>query len=145
MRLLLALDFVDSTERLLAAVVPLAKATGGTVHLLHVAEPDPSFVGFEAGPDVVRDQVAHQFRDERRMLESHAAALGREGIETHVRMVRGPVATSILAEAQAIDAEIIVMGTHGRSALYEAVVGSVSHGVLLGTRVPVLLVPVKKV
>jgi hypothetical protein len=29
MRLLLALDFVDATERILAAVVPLAKGTGG--------------------------------------------------------------------------------------------------------------------
>ena len=145
MRLLLALDFVDTTERLLAAVVPLAKGTGATVHLLHVAEPDPSFVGFEAGPEVVRDQVAHQIRDERRMLDAHAAALGSDGIEAHVRMVRGPVAKSILSEAAAVAADIIVMGTHGRSALYEAVVGSVSHGVLLGTRVPVLLVPVKKV
>lgn len=144
MRLLLALDFVDQTERILEAVVPLARATGATVHLLHVAEPDPSFVGFEAGPEVVREQIAHQDVDERRMLEAHATALAAAGITAEIRLLHGPVAKTILAEARTAGVDLIVMGTHGRSALYEAVVGSVSHGVLLESTLPVLLVPVKK-
>lgn len=145
MRLLLALDFVDTTERILEVVAPLARATGATVHLLHVAEPDPSFVGFDAGPAVVREQIAHQYQDEERMLQAHAAALREGGVEAHIRLVQGPGSKTILSEASAIGADMIVMGTHGRSAFYEAVVGSVSHGVLLETRVPVLLVPVKKI
>jgi nucleotide-binding universal stress UspA family protein len=144
MRLLLALDFVDATERLLDVVVPLARATGATVHLLHVAEPDPSFVGFDAGPAVVREQIAHQFQDEDRRLEAHATALRQAGVEANTHLLHGPGAKTILAQARAIGADMIVMGTHRRSALYEAVVGSVSHGVLLETSVPVLLVPVKK-
>lgn len=144
MRLLVALDFADATERLLAVAENAAKASGAAVYLIHVAEPNPAFVGYEAGPDVVRDQVAHEFRDQHRMLQAHADKLRAAGIEATALLVQGPTAKMILQEAERLNIDQIIMGTHGRTAVMDILVGSVSHAVLRNTSLPVLLVPVRR-
>ncbi|HUR37611.1 MAG TPA: universal stress protein [Terriglobales bacterium] len=144
MRILVALDFADSTGRLLEVAMQQAKPCGATVYLVHVAEPDPSFVGYEAGPDVVRDQVAQEFREQHRMLQTHADALRASGLDATALLVQGPTAKTILAEAERLQIDMIVMGTHGRTAVMDILVGSVSHAVLRNTALPILLVPVKR-
>jgi nucleotide-binding universal stress UspA family protein len=144
MRLLVPIDFNDATDKVLAVVRQNISATGGTVVLLHVAEPDPAFVGYKTGPGVVRDQVAHEFREQHRLLQAHADVLRGEGIDATALLVQGQIARTIVAEAERVGAEMIVMGTHGRGAMFSLVVGSVSHAVLQFTRVPVLLVPLRR-
>lgn len=144
MQFLVALDFADVTDQLLEVARKSALASGATVYLIHVAEPNPAFVGYEAGPDVVRDQVAHEYREQHRMLQAHADTLRAAGVNATALLVQGPTATTILAEAERVQADCIVMGTHGRSSVMEVLVGSVSHAVLRNTTLPVLLVPVKR-
>lgn len=144
MRLLVALDFADATERLLAVAQNAAKASGAEVYLIHVAEPNPAFVGYEAGPDVVRDQVAQEFREQHRMLQGHADKMRAAGIEATALLVQGPTAKMILQEAERLNIDQIIMGTHGRTAVMDILVGSVSHAVLRNTGLPVLLVPVRR-
>jgi nucleotide-binding universal stress UspA family protein len=69
MNLLAAVDFSPVSERVLEVARELAWDEGARVLLLHVAEPDPAFVGYEAGPQVVRDQVAEEFRGQRKALQ----------------------------------------------------------------------------
>jgi nucleotide-binding universal stress UspA family protein len=143
-RLLVAIDFADSTKRLLAVARNTAQATNAEVYLVHVAEPDPTFVGFEAGPQVVREQVAQEFREQHRALQAHAEEFRAAGVNTTALLVQGPTAKTILAEAARLNADLIIMGTHGRTALADILVGSVSHAVLRNADLPVLLVPVRK-
>lgn len=144
MRFLVAIDFADVTEQLLAVAQKSAKASGAAVYLVHVAEPDPAFVGYEAGSGAVRDQVAHEYREQHRMLQAHAESMRATGVEVTALLVQGATAKSILAEAERLEAECIVMGTHGRSSVMEVLVGGVSHAVLRNTTIPVLLVPVRR-
>lgn len=144
MRLLVPLDLGDTTERVLAVVRRVAQATGGAVVLMHVAEPDPAFVGYEAGPQVVREQVAREYRDEHRALQAHADTLRAEGFDTTALLMQGPTAKTILAEAERLGVDLIVMGTHGHGAMFDLVVGGVSDAVLRHSVVPVLLVPLRK-
>jgi nucleotide-binding universal stress UspA family protein len=144
MRILVAIDFADSTGYLLAIARNTARAMGAEVFLLHVAEPDPSFVGYEAGPQVVREQVAHEFREQHRALQAFADDLRAAAIDATALLVQGPTAKTILGEAERLGAELIVMGTHGRSAVLDIVVGGVSHAVLRHSELPVLLVPMRK-
>lgn len=146
MRLLVPLDLSSATDRVLDAVRAVArdKAPGVEAWLLHVAEPDPAFVGYEAGSAAVRDQVAHEYRDEHRRVQALAEALRSEGIRATALTIRGPTAATILAECQRLGAELIVMATHGRGAVFDLLVGSVSHAVLREARVPVLLVPARE-
>ncbi|MCE3001393.1 MAG: universal stress protein [Xanthomonadaceae bacterium] len=143
MRLLVPLDLSAATPAVLAAVRGIAAREATQVYLLHVAEPDPAFVGYEAGTDTVRDQVAHEYRGQHRDLQAHAEALRADGIAATALLIRGPVAQTILREAQRLPADLLVMATHGHGAVFDLLVGSVSHAVLRGTTVPLLLVPVR--
>jgi nucleotide-binding universal stress UspA family protein len=143
MRLLVPLDLSSATDRVLATTRTVARNRNAEVWLLHVAEPDPAFVGYEAGSEAVRDVIAHEYRDEHRTLQGYAQALRDDGIETTALTIRGPTAATILAEANRLGVELIVMATHGRGAMFDLLVGSVSHAVLRETRVPVLLVPAR--
>ncbi|MEO5935726.1 MAG: universal stress protein [Terriglobales bacterium] len=144
MRLLVAIDFADVTETILKVAGSVAKTTGAAVYIIHVAEPDPSFVGYQAGPDVVRDQVAHEFREQHRALQANAERMRSGGLEATALLVQGPTAKTLLNEADRLQIDLIVMGTHGRSSVMEVLVGSVSHAVLRITTIPVLLVPVRR-
>jgi nucleotide-binding universal stress UspA family protein len=143
MRLLVPIDLSPATAPVLAAVRRIAACDGAQVVLLHVAEPDPAFVGYEAGSDAVRDQVAHEYRDQHRQLQAHAEALRADGIAASALLIRGPTAQTILREAGRLPADLLVMATHGHGAVFDLLVGSVSHAVLRGTTVPLLLVPVR--
>ncbi len=142
MNILAAVDFSAFTEPILAAVERIAAAVPeARIWLLHVAEPDPSFVGYEAGPDVVRDQVAAEYREERQRLQGYADGLRRAGREVSGVVVPGAIAETILAEAEAREAQLIVMGSHGHGTFAELIVGGVSKVVLRKAKCPVLIIP----
>lgn len=144
MKLLVPVDFSDVTPRLVEAAIAQAEGREAHVWLVHAVEPEPDFVGYDAGPDVVRDQVAHQLREERHQLEELTQELRAAGITVTATVRQAPVVDTILAQADAHDVDLIIMGTHGRGVVYQVLVGSVSEGVLHRTRRPVLFVPAKK-
>ncbi len=140
MSLLVALDFSSVSDAQLEIVSRLARPNRD-VYLLHVAEPDPSFIGMEAGPVEVRDQVAREFQQEHEKLHAMADRLRDAGYEVTALLVQGPTVQTILKEAEKVGAEVIVVGSHGRGKLFDLVVGSVSAGVIRKAKVPVLVVP----
>ncbi|MDQ3199415.1 MAG: universal stress protein [Verrucomicrobiota bacterium] len=144
MRFLVPVDLSEATPQVLAVARRAAKASRGSVVLLHIAEPDPAFVGYEAGPPVVRDQVAQEYREQHRALQAHAEEFRADGIETTPLVIQGQIAKCILKEAERVGAELIVMGTHGHGAVFDLIVGGVSHAVLRQTTIPILFVPLRK-
>lgn len=144
MRFLVPVDLSDATPHVLAIARRAAQASGSSVVLLHVAAPNPDFVGYEAGPGVVREQVAHEYREQHGVLHSHAEAFRADGIDTTALLIQGQTARCILKEAERVGADLIIMGTHGHGAMFDLIVGSVGHGVLRDTPLPVLLVPLRK-
>jgi len=143
MRLLLPLDLSTATHRVLATTRAVVRDTKAEVWLLYVAEPDPAFVGYQAGSEAVRDVIAQEYREEHRKLQEYAQALRADGIEATALTIRGPTAPTILTEASRLGVELIVMATHGRGAVFDLLVGSVSYAVLRDARVPVLMVPAR--
>ena len=142
MNILAAVDFSGFTGPILAAVDRIATELPETrIWLLHVAEPNPSFVGYEAGPAVVRDQVAAEYRRERQQLQACAARLERPGREVTSLVVPGAIAEVILGEATRWGIDLIVMGSHGYGTLAELIVGGVSKVVLRKAGCPVLIIP----
>jgi nucleotide-binding universal stress UspA family protein len=141
MTVLLAVDFSPVTDRTIAAVRRSGAGAGTRVVVLHVSEPDPDFVGWEAGPDVVRDQVATSLRREKHQVEEIAAALRAEGLDAIGLAVQGPIVATILAEAARVGADLIAIGSHGHGAAYDLTVGSISAGVIRAATVPVLVAP----
>jgi nucleotide-binding universal stress UspA family protein len=139
--ILACVDFSDVEGRVIDAAASLARALAGELHVLHVAAPDPAFVGWEAGPKTVRDQVAATLREEHRRVEALAEQATKKQVTAHPHTVRGPTAETLLREAERLRADIIVIGSHGHGPLHDLLVGSVAAGVLRGAKVPVLVVP----
>ncbi len=148
--ILVALDFSDSSQKVLDAAIQVAKGRSGQIVLLHVVAPDPDFVTFDPGPQHERDWRAQHIKEQRAHMEELRDDLrGRDDlstdeIEVKTVVAEGGTTDKIIEEAGRFSADFIVMGTHGHSAVYEALVGSVAHSVLRYATIPVLLVPVRE-
>lgn len=139
--ILVPMDLKVETSRVLDSATQVAQAFGAKLWLLHVAAPDPDFVGYEAGPQYIRDVRAEALKEERAKMHRMVAELAVSKIETQPIMVMGPTVETILGEAERIHADLIVMGTHGRRGLAKAFLGSTSDDVLRANRFSVLIVP----
>ncbi|MCB0794957.1 MAG: universal stress protein [Flavobacteriales bacterium] len=139
--ILVPLDLSPISERTASSGAHLAKALQATLWLIHVAAPEPDFVGLRTGPEHVRAHRAETLRQEHRVLQNMADALKKEGIDARALLVQGPTTETILEEATRLNADMIVMGSHGKGGLMKALVGSVTKEVLARAVVPVLIVP----
>ena len=143
MILLVPIDLSDDTGRILDQAKALAESVQGTLILIHVAEPDPDFVGYDTGPDVVRDHVAHSMRQEHQAIQQHAEQLRDKGLDTTALLVQGSTVETILEEVEKRNADMIVMGSHGHGAMHNLLLGSVSEGVVRHATCPIVLVPTR--
>ncbi len=143
--ILAALDFSDVTGAVVTEATALARAFGTPVYLLHVEAPEPAFIGYEPGPQSVRDQVAHSVAENRRRAHAIRDELVQQELDAHSITVQGPTGEKILSEAKRLEAGIIVMGSHGHSAMHDLLAGSVTKQVLNHAHCPVLVIPSRPV
>ncbi len=139
--ILVPIDLSPSSEGVFALACLFAKRLECRLWLIHVAAPDPDFVGYGVGPQYVREQRAGELRKEHVDLQSMAKRAEAHGISVEALLMQGPTAETLLQESGRLKADLIVMGSHGHGALYSAVMGSTSHQVLQDSRVPILIVP----
>lgn len=141
--ILVAIDFSDVTNKTIETAAEIALSFSSKLWLIHVAAPDPEFIGYETGPQTERNWRAATLRKEHRDIQAKASELESKGINVTSLLIQGDTAEAILAQANKLQADLIVIGSHGRSALYKTLVGSVSEGVIRQSSCPVLLVPAK--
>lgn len=140
-RVLVCVDLSEVTDAVVEQGALIAGALGAEVRLLHVGAPDPDFVGYRAGPDSVRDEVARTLREEHRALDRLVARFQAAKVVAKHLMVQGATVSTILEQAESFGADLLVLGSHGHGALFTLVAGSVTQGVLRAATVPVLVVP----
>lgn len=140
-KILVPVDFSRVTEATLATAGKMAGAWGSELLLLHVAAPEPEFVGYETGPASVRQAVAHQLSAQHQQLQSLRQTMSAQGVKVTALLIQGYVTEKILAEAERWPADLIIMGSHGHGGLHHVLMGSVAEGVLRKARCPVMLVP----
>lgn len=141
MQILVAVDFSTVTDRVMDVTRELAARAASHVYVLHVAEPEPDFVGYDTGPDVVRDQVAAEYHREHRRVQSLAESLRASDINATALLIQGSIVETVVSEADRLQADIIVVGSHGHGAIFDLLVGSISEGLVRHSRRPVLVVP----
>ena len=141
---LVGVDFSPVHEMAVKTAAGLAKALNAELVLIHVASAEPDFVGYEPGPEVVRESVAHVMRAHHRKLQEVESHLRNEGLKVRALMIQGGIADKLIEEAKKIGAEWMVLGSHGHGALHHALLGSVSHSVVKHAPCPVVIVPSPK-
>lgn len=139
--LLVALDFSSVTEELLKTAENMA-GENAKVYFLHVAAPDPDFVGLGVGPEYVRDERAEILRGEHEKLAKYKSDFLAKGINAEALLVAGPTVQTILEEAKKLNADLLIIGKKGHSVIYELIIGSVCQGVVEKITIPTLIIPV---
>lgn len=135
------LDFLHQTDAVLAEAVSLAQATEARLVLLHVVPP-PAIIGHSLALAMTGAEfVATAEKEAANLLLALQRALRDRGVTAHAVHVTGEPVDNILEQAQRLDANFIVMGSHGHVAFYDLIVGSTASGVLKGAKCPVIIVP----
>jgi len=144
MKLLVCVDLSESTEIIVKKIEEIAIALSAKVWLLHNAVPEPDFVEFKVDPQAARESLAKKFHGEHRQIQELANRMRKAGLDTTALLVHGATVETILKEASELEVDMIVVGSHGRGAMHQLLVGSVSEGVLRKSRCPILIVPTHK-
>ena len=158
-RILVPIDFSDVTPQVIDLARQLAKALDAEIHLVHVKEltaaAAPGMLGyglagmpelapmagvpvpgFEPMPETLPEDEGQTSK-----LAKWQAEIAQDNIKVSLHEPTGIVAEEILDQAAELNADLIVMGTHGHGAMYNLLVGSATKGVLKHSTRPVLLVP----
>jgi nucleotide-binding universal stress UspA family protein len=138
--ILVPLDGSALSEQALPVAARLAHAAGAALHIAHVhtfATANPITV---EGMPVIDDELRSLAADhERAYLERVAAPLAAARLAPLTALLEGPVAPTLAAHARAIDADLIVLTSHGHSGFTHLWLGSVAETLVRGSGVPLLL------
>src|SRR4030095_3573700 len=108
--ILVTIDFEKEANLLVEKARELATKFGSKVWLLHVAAPDPDFVGYAPGPqneiDFRSDELKHEFR----IIEQYAHQLTLAGIAAEGLLIKGPTVPTILQKIENLDIDLVIIG-----------------------------------
>ncbi len=142
-RILVPIDFSNAAELVIKQAIRFAKFTEGKVMLIHVASPEPDFIGDDVGPQVLRDQKAKRLRDQHQQIQEFAKEFEKENIQVTPLLIQGVTVDEIINEQKKFKSGITIMGSHGHTAMYNLLMGSVVEGVIRKSNVPVMVIPIK--
>ncbi len=131
----LAVDGSSDSDAATGAAVELSSRLGAPLHVLHVAA--VSLSPFSLNPGEA-SAVAEDFRRTLDETVAHIQQLGGSVADAQLR--EGDPVTEIVSLCREVQAGIAVLGTRGRSRVRQAILGSVSSGVVRESPCPVLLV-----
>jgi nucleotide-binding universal stress UspA family protein len=140
-KILVATDFSEGSDQALSQAIELGNQAGASMELVHVRELGTG--GFPFGPLSPEDGsgvIAHADLELARRRDRVVAA----GMQCHYRCLEGSPANEIVQRAGETNADLIVIGTHGRRGLAHAMLGSVAERVVQHADCPVLTVPFGK-
>ncbi|SDQ75427.1 Nucleotide-binding universal stress protein, UspA family [Chryseobacterium soldanellicola] len=140
--IVLPVDFGDKTEQLVDGAVKFAKEINGKIFLIHVAPTDIGFaigdMGFQYFPEVEQNEI----REELIQLNKIEQRILAHDIECEHLLKQGLAKDTILEYCKVKNANYIVMGSHGRSGIYDVFVGSLTKGLTKDSHIPVLVLPI---
>ncbi|MBK7398799.1 MAG: universal stress protein [Myxococcales bacterium] len=136
--ILVPVDFLETSTKALDYALDLAAKVGAEVTALH-AYVIP-VVGFPDGALIATAEMASRILDaSQKALQELIEPRKARGVKIHVLLHQDEPRTAVLKVCKEVGADLIVMGTHGRSGLPRALLGSVAEGVLRRADVPVLI------
>lgn len=141
--ILVPTDFSPCSREAVKLAAEIAQESGGVLHLLHVVEVpaglEPHSLVHVDGVrnSVTVEQAAHEAAEQ--LLAEHRGAIG-SAVQVHTLSITGEAVPDVLAMAEKLGADLLVVGTHGRRGLSHLLLGSVAERLVRLANVPVLTV-----
>jgi nucleotide-binding universal stress UspA family protein len=141
-RILHATDYSKASERALQETVDFAKQNDAEMLVVHVIQP---VVPYVAGEDIGAAELYVKLEEStkqeaQRSMDKLMQRLERLGVKAKSLLLRGIPADQIVKAAKNRKADMIVIGTHGRTGLSKLFMGSVASRVISTAPSPVLTV-----
>lgn len=132
-RILCATDFSDSSKYALQFAVAIAKRHQATIELLHVMEPSAySGERLESEEVTFTEKMYNRLRECTRDIP--------EEVRINLKTIAGIPYMEIIRRAKQIDADLIIIGTHGRTGIRHMLIGSVAEKIVRTAPCPVMTV-----
>jgi nucleotide-binding universal stress UspA family protein len=142
-RILVAVDGSHTSRRAFEAALALAKAHGAQLRPFYVVENTPIY--FEApgyDPSVLRNRLIEEGKE---LGAECATAMAEQGVKGELVVGEASslddVSTAVLKAGAQFNADLLVMGTHGRRGVQRLILGSVAERCVREASLPVLLIP----
>ena len=138
-KILVPIDFSETSNHALDYAIDLAKALGASITVAH------SYViplyAFPDGAIITSPELAAQLSDAaQKNLDAAVNARKERGVELTSILTNGVAFEEVTRLAQELRVDLIVMGTHGRHGLPRALLGSVAETVIRASTIPVLAI-----
>ena len=152
-KVMIALDYNPTAQKIAETGYALAKAMGAEVILMHVItdpvyysssefSPIMGYTGYLDTSPFPLDGINELKKAAEHFLDKTRHHLGDTSITT--QFAEGDFAEAILKTAKTLHADIIVMGSHSKRWLENIIMGSVTEEVLNNTSIPLFIIPTKK-
>lgn len=142
-RILVAVDGSHTSRRAFEAALGLAASCGAVLQPFYVVENTPIY--FEApgyDPSVLRNRLVEESKELAAEFGAEMAARGVKGtLAAGEASASDDVSTVVLKAAAEFNADLLVMGTHGRRGFQRLILGSVAERCVRQASLPVLLIP----
>ena len=139
--LLVTIEFEAHSNLLLAKAKELAVKFDAKIWLIHIAAPERDFVGYDVGPDYIRDSRAEELRSQHRELQGFAEDLISDGLNAQALLIQGTTTESLLEEAEKLQCDLIIIGHHVRGWVYNLFNKGTDVSLLDKADIPVMIVP----
>jgi nucleotide-binding universal stress UspA family protein len=139
--ILVTIDFRKGDQHLIDKAFQFAEKFDSKIWLMHIAAPDPDFVGYSVGPEYIRENRASELRKEHKLLQEHANIIMKKGVDAEGLLIQGPTIEMILEESKKLHIDLIIAGHQEHGFFYNAFIGSVSRDLIKKSKIPVLIIP----
>jgi nucleotide-binding universal stress UspA family protein len=139
--IMVAVDITADDNKLLDQAAMLASKFDSKIWIVHVAAPEPDFVGYETGPKYIRKTLADELRAEHRTLYSYSETLHTQNINAESLLVQGPTVQTIFDETQKLCADLLIMGSHKHNFLKRVFGQEVTREIIQQSQTPMLIIP----
>lgn len=135
-------DLTDASQKVLNCAQTLASALGSHVVLLHVMPLDLPIAAYGAEiPPMPIEPSPATIRENQARLDELLQSFTQRAASATALQSKGSVAATVIAESTRLNADLVIMGSHHHSALYNLFLGSTTADVLKRATFPVLVVP----
>ena len=139
--IILPVDFGKTTDKLVEGAVKFAKETNGRICLIHIAPMDIGFSVGDLGMQYIPEIEENEIKQELLEINALEQRIVAQGVDCEHLLKQGIAKEMILEYAKEKKADYIVMGSHGRSGLYDVFIGSLTKELTELSPIPVLVIP----
>lgn len=138
-KIICALDLSQHSSLVAEYAVTMAKSFDAEVTVIYAAPALTQYVGFHVPPSSIENFVGEIVAGAEKTMQDFVAE-HFQGVKAVGKVVNGYAAEEILNMVENSDADIIIMGTHGRKGIDRILFGSVAEKIVKSAKIPVMTI-----